>query len=83
MGARFEKDTKKATFDWLLKKKYITKEGVCNLHIDNLRVIATDKKNIELRFALDRLEYNVIYNPTKKDVKKAIHLFGTSVISKL
>lgn len=83
MGARFKKDSKKATFEWLYEKKYITKDGVCHLHIDNLRVVATDKKNIELRFAFDNYEYNVIYKPTKKDVKKAIHLFGISAISKL
>lgn len=83
MGARFKKDTKKATFEWLLEKHYINKDGDCNLHIDNLR-IATDEKNIELLFAFDNnKECNIIKNPTKKEVKKAIHLFETSVITEL
>ena len=84
MGARFKKHTKKATFEWLYKKSYIDDDGIDLMFIDNLKVVATDKKNIELRFAFDRTgEYNVIYDPTKKEVKKAIHLFGTSVISEL
>lgn len=84
MGARFKKDTKKATFKWLYDKIYVDLNGNDIIFIDNLKVVATDKKNIELRFAFDRTgEYNVIHNPTKKEVKQAIHLFGTSVISEL
>lgn len=78
------KKTKKATFDWLNKKAYVDFNGNCCLHIDNLKIKASDKKNIELRFAFDNdEECNVIYNHTKKDIKKAIHLFGTSVIIEL
>lgn len=84
MGARFKKDTKKASFEWLYEKQYITKDGFCNLHIDNLKIRCTDKKIIEIRFAFDNdKECNIIKNPTKKEVKQAIHLFGTSVITEL
>lgn len=78
------KKTKKAMFEWLLNKSYITKGGNCNLHIDNLKIKTNHIKEIELRFAFDNdKECNIIFNPTKKEVKKAIHLFGTSVIIEL
>lgn len=84
MGLRFKEKTKKSTYDWLLKNNYINKDGFCNLHLDNVKIRCTDKKFIEIRFAFDNnKECNVIYNPTKKEVKKAIHLFGTSVITEL
>ena len=84
MGARFKKKTKKATCKWLLKNEYINQSGSNNLHVDNLRIVAINKAKIELRFAFDNdKECNIIKNPTKKEVKQAIHLFSNSVITEL
>lgn len=83
MGARFKMYDKKATFEWLYEKGYIDLNGADINNISNIEIDAINKNRIELKFAFNHSVSNIIYNPTKKEVKKAIHLFGTSVITEL